>query len=78
MKKQGWILILFFIMTSCEIQEDVQQASHECQAAMSSVIDEIKSLQEDSCMTKDDLIKLLGTKLDSLEYRKDCDTLNDH
>ena len=79
MKKIAMFLVLCFILLSCEIQDEVQQASSECKAAMSAVLDEIQILQEDSCLTKDQVLTLLEANLQESkpDYVCDVDDLKD-
>jgi hypothetical protein len=76
MKKIASFLALCFILLSCEIQEDVQQASNECKSAMAAVLDEIKTLQEDSCLTKAQVLTLLETNLQKSKSNHACDVNN--
>ena len=75
MKNLAAVLVLCLLMISCNIQEEVEQASQECQSVMLSVIDEIKELQEGSCLTKDQLVMLLEIRLKQRDVRKDCDVV---
>ena len=76
MKKQIWLLILFSCILSCGIQEEVEEASAECTTLMSSAMEKINSLQDDTCLTKEEIIDILKIVLQSSNSTNDCDTIS--
>ena len=73
MKKLIWMSILFCSVLACGIEEDVKQASAECTNMMAAAINKISSLQDDTCLSKEEVTNILRTLLEESKPTESCD-----